>query len=154
MDQYNEHIISVREHPEYLECAIDYFSSKWGIERAIYEDCIGHSITTKNPLPRWYLMLDGENIIGSFGLITNDFVSRQDLWPWLCALYVESSQRGRGLGGRLLAHGRREAARLGFESLYLVTDHVGYYERYGWRYIGQGYGPSGESRIYETESGD
>ena len=146
----NISIISVREHPEYLDRAVDYFASKWGIDRKVYEDCIGNSIITESSLPRWYLMLKNEDIIGSYGLIANDFISRQDLWPWLAALYVEESERGSALGSRLLAHGRREAVKLGFSKLYLCTDHIGYYEKYGWRYIGDGFGVSGNAhRIYE-----
>ncbi|MDW7657101.1 MAG: GNAT family N-acetyltransferase [Bacillota bacterium] len=143
-------IVSIREHPEYLEAGIDYFTAKWQIDRRIYADCISHSLTTSQPLPRWYLMMQHDQIIGCYGLITNDFISRQDLYPWLCALYVEKEFRGRQLGSSLLAHGRIEAARLGFAKLYLATDHVGYYEKYGWCFIGTGYHPWGESsRIYE-----
>jgi N-acetylglutamate synthase-like GNAT family acetyltransferase len=63
---------------------------------------------------------------------------------------VEERERGHALGARLLSHGRGEAQKLGFGKVYLSTDHVGYYEKYGWAYIGQGYGPFGTSRIYET----
>lgn len=147
-------ILSIRENPEYLERAVDYFSSKWGIGREIYNDCITRSIDTPSPLPRWYLLLNGEGIVvGCYGLITNDFNSRQDLWPWLCALYVEEAERGRALGARMLQHGRKEAARLGFRRVYLATDHIGYYERYGWTYLAQCYGPGGESRVFEISSG-
>ena len=65
-------IVSVREHPEYLERAVDYFSSKWGIAREIYHDCIANSLHTESPLPRWYLMMLNYAIIGSYGLIVND----------------------------------------------------------------------------------
>ncbi|MBH1940286.1 GNAT family N-acetyltransferase [Mobilitalea sibirica] len=146
-------IIAVREKPEYLEKAVDYFSTKWGIERIIYEDCISNSLKTESKLPRWYLMLKDNQIIGSYGLITNDFVSRQDLSPYLCALYIEESERGKELGSQLLHHARFEAKKLGFSKVYLCTDHIGYYERYGWTYIGAGYHPWGEiSRIYECDS--
>jgi len=156
MDNIN--IIAVREHPEYLDRAVDYFSSKWGVDRNVYQDCIANSLDTESPLPRWYLMMKGEcgetpRIIGSYGLIVNDFISRQDLWPWLCAVYIEESERGKALASRLLEHGRKEAARLGFPTAYLSTDHVGLYEKYGWQYIGQGYGVSGrETRMYKADS--
>lgn len=149
----NIRIIAVRENPEYLERAVDYFSSKWGIAKNIYQDCIANSSTTNSPLPRWYLMIKDNEIIGSYGLIINDFISRQDLWPWLCAVYIEESERGKALGSRLLEHGRKETAKLGFPMVYLCTDHVGFYEKYGWRYIGGAYGVSGsETRVYEIES--
>ena len=145
------HVVNVRKNPEYLERAVEYFSSKWGVERRIYQDCISNSLLTSSPLPRWYLMVDGnDEIIGSYGLITNDFISRQDLCPWMCELFVDEKQRGKGLGGRLLAHAVLEAKNLGFEKVYLATDHVGFYEKYGWSFIGIGYHPWGdESRIYE-----
>lgn len=154
-----DNIISVREHPEYLEQAADYFSSKWGISRNIYHDCIANSLTTESPLPRWYLMMRDDSdtgashIIGSYGLIVNDFISRQDIWPWLCAVYIEENERGKALGSCLLEHGRKEAAKLGFPMVYLCTDHVGFYEKYGWNYMGKAYGVSGsETRVYEIES--
>lgn len=147
-------IISVREHPEYFDRAVDYFASKWGIDRKVYEASISDSLTTQNPLPRWYLMLRGDDIIGSFGLIENDFMVRKDLLPWLCALYVEKSERGKSLGSRLLAYGRQEAEALGFDKLYLCTDHVGYYEKYGWRFFGMEESEwGGRTRVYEIDSG-
>ena len=149
----NISIISIRENPEYLERAVDYFSSKWGIDRKIYEDSISDGIATENPLPRWYLMLKGDDIVGSYGLIENDFMVRKDLMPWLCALFVEESERGKLLGFRLLAHGQQEAAKLGFSKVYLCTDHVDYYEKYGWRFFGMEASEwGGETRVYEIES--
>jgi len=149
----NNNIISIREHPDYLDRAVDYFSSKWSVSRNVYQDCIANSLTTESPLPRWYLMLSNAEVIGSYGLIVNDFISRQDLWPWICALYIEENERGKALGALLLEHGRREAATLGFSMVYLSTDHVGFYEKYDWFYIGKGYGASGnESRIYKAKS--
>lgn len=146
-------IIGIRENPEYLERGIDYFSTRWGTDRRIYQDSISHSVTTDNSLPRWYLMLNGDEIIGSYGLITNDFISRQDLYPWLCALFIEEKHRGQQLGAKLLEHGRIEAGKLGFSKLYLCTGHDGYYEKYGWEYIAQGFHPWGEeSKIYEITS--
>lgn len=146
-------IVGIRDNPEYLERGIDYFASKWGIDRKIYADSITHSITTGNPLPRWYLLLKNDEIIGSYGLITNDFISRQDLYPWLCALFIEKDERGRQLGSKLLEHGRTEAAKSGFGKLYLCTNHDGYYEKYGWKHIANGFHPWGEeSKIYEISS--
>lgn len=145
-------VISVKEKPEYKEKAIRYFQSKWANEDSlmVYEDCIANCITTKNPLPQWYLLEDNGDIIGCAGLITNDFISRMDLYPWICALYVDEAYRGNAYGAILLEKAKEDARKGGFSCLYLCTDHIGYYEKYGFRYIGLGYHPWGiSSRIYE-----
>lgn len=145
-------IISIKENPKLKDTAINYISSKWDASRMIYDDCITHCITTSNPLPQWYLLIEENEIIGCVGLITNDFISRMDLYPWLCALYVEERQRGKSYGSLLIDKVKQDALRLGFKHLYLSTENIGYYEKFGFDYIGDGYHPWDEkSRIYHIK---
>lgn len=145
-------VISVREHPEYKDRAIEYISSKWSVSRVIYEDCIGHSIAAESILPQWYLLEKEEELIGCSGLVTNDFISRMDLYPWFCALFIEERYRGNSYGSLLIEKAKQDARNAQFRNLYLSTDHIGYYEKYGFNYVGQGYHPWGEeSRIYKIE---
>jgi len=97
-------IISVKERPEYKEKAIQYFQSKWANKNSlmVYEDCIANCITTSRSLPQWYLLEDDGVVIGCAGLITNDFISRMDLYSWVCALYIEKDYRGKGIGCNIL----------------------------------------------------
>jgi N-acetylglutamate synthase-like GNAT family acetyltransferase len=149
----NMRIISVRENPEYKNKAIEYFQRSWpGVMPKIYEDCINHSVSATNPLPQWYLLEKGNEIIGCAGLITNDFISRMDLYPRVCAIFIEEEHRGNAYGSLLLEKAKNDTIKAGFENLYLCTDHIGYYEKYGFHYIGQGYHPwEEESRIYQIE---
>lgn len=147
-------IVSVKESPEYKSRAIKYFQSKWASNESlmVYKDCINNCITTKNPLPQWYLLMEEDEIIGCAGLITNDFISRMDLYPWICALYIEEAHRGKSYGSLLLEKAKEDARKGGFSNLYLCTGHIGFYEKYGFQYIGEGYHPWGEnSRIYEAK---
>ena len=147
---HNPHIISVREQSEYCITAINYIQRQWPqVAPVIYEDCITHCIGTQAVLPQWYLLQKDKKIIGCSGLITNDFISRMDLYPWICALFIDEQYRGRGYAQLLLEKNKNECARLGFSNIYLATEHVGFYEKFGFDYIGQGYHPWGEeSRIY------
>lgn len=145
-------IISIRDRHEYSGHAIDWFSSKWGIDRKEYEMSFADCISKNESLPQWYLALDKDDeIIGGCGLIQNDFVDRVDLLPYICALFVEEKARGHALGAKLLENARIEGGKLCFDRLYLCTDHTAYYEKYGWNYIATGNHPWGStSRIYEA----
>jgi len=148
-------VVSVRENPEIVEEAIQYFQDNWGSEATmkVYEDCISHCANAENPLPQWYLLkIDGKTV-GCAGLITNDFISRMDLYPWICAVYIEEAYRGKRLGFELIKKAKTDAAKSGFKHVYLCTDHIGYYEKNNFEYIGDGYHPwGGSSRIYRCES--
>lgn len=146
-------IISIRETPTYTKRAIEYFQKNWpSVLPIIYEDSITHSIGSENPLPQWYLLESEDEVIGCAGLIPNDFISRSDLYPWVCAVFIEEEYRGNNLGSLLLEKAKSDAFKAGFRNLYLCTEHVGYYEKFGFKYLGQGYHPWGEeSRIYGIE---
>jgi len=147
------HLISVREQPAYKEKAIRYLQDSWSeVSPVIYENCITNCIGAEQPLPQWYLLEKDAEIIGCCGLVTNDFISRMDLYPWLCALFIDEGQRGNGYGSLLMERVKQDTRKFGFRYLNLCTDLMGYYEKYGFRYIGQGYHPWDEdSRIYQIE---
>lgn len=148
-------VINVRNDASYKDQAIAYFQKIWANEasKPVYADSITRSLNTDNPLPIWYLLLGSDDeIIGCVGLITNDFISCMDLYPWLAALYIEKDHRGKNLAKLLIDAVVADTKAAGFKKLYLCTDHVGYYEKFGFEYICDGYHPWGESsRVYECE---
>ena len=130
---YVPRLLPLREQPALRERAVAWFASRWNVPAEAYRESMDACLAGAS-VPQWYLLPDEDgNIVGGAGVIENDFHDRPDLAPNLCALYVEPAWRGRGLAGLLLNGIRADMAARGVETLYLVTDHTAFYERYGWR---------------------
>lgn len=143
-------IWNLRDHPELAGRAAEWFHSKWDIPLAAYTESIGACLAGGGAVPQWYLAMEAGDMLGGAGVIENDFHDRKDLTPNVCAVYVEPSHRCRGIAGAVLEHICRDMAALGLPTLYLVTDHTAFYERYGWRYLcpAQGEGEDHPTRLY------
>ena len=146
----NCEILRISEHPELIEKAAKWFSDKWNVPYAAYAESMQACAGGTAAVPQWYVMLDGEEIIAGDGVIENDFHDRKDLAPNVCAVYVEKEYRNRGLAGRMLQFASDEMQAKGIETLYLVTDHTSFYERYGWEFLCmvQGDGEEQMTRMY------
>ena len=145
--------VTLRERPELLDTAASWFHAKWGVPKEAYLACMTAYLKNETEYG-WYLCLNGNKIIGGLGIIENDFHNRKDLSPNVCAVYTEEAFRGQGIAGRLLAMAVDDMASKGISPLYLVTDHTGFYERYGWQFLCmvQSDGEPNLSRMYVHNS--
>ena len=145
----NYQYITLREKPEYKQTAAEWFNSKWGVPTEAYLECMDAYLRGETELG-WYLCLDGEKIIGGMGVIENDFHDRKDLTPNVCAVYTEEDYRKQGIAGQLLNLTVEDLRSKGISPAYLVTDHTGFYERYGWEFLCmvQGDGEPDMTRMY------
>lgn len=140
----------VREHPELAEQAAEWFHQKWGVPLEAYRESIEACMRGGKAVPQWYLAMDRNAIAGGLGVIENDFHDRKDLAPNVCAVYVEEEYRCQGIAERLLQGVCDDMKEQGIETLYLVTDHTSFYERYGWEFLCmvQGDGEPEMTRMY------
>jgi GNAT superfamily N-acetyltransferase len=142
-------IIALREKPELMHAAADWFHSKWGVPTEAYLACMEAYLNQQTELG-WFLCLDDAQIVGGLGVIENDFHDRPDLTPNVCAVYTEESHRCQGIAGKLLNMAVEDLRAKGISPAYLVTDHTGFYERYGWEFLCmvQGDGEPDMTRMY------
>lgn len=143
-------IIKIREHAKMAREAAAWFHEKWGIPLEAYQESIGECLKGEKVIPQWYIAVENEAIIGGLGVIENDFHDRKDLAPNVCAVYVEENYRCRGIAGKLLQYVCKDMEESGIHTLYLVTDHTSFYERYGWEFLCmvQGEGEPDMTRMY------
>ena len=107
------------------------------LPQAFFASIVGHS-QTPGALPITFIAAEGEMLLGTVGLWRCDLISRQDLYPWMAALYVAPEARGRGLAGKLQQHVIGYARTQGYSELFLYSACRDFYERFGWQYIGEG----------------
>lgn len=141
--------ISLRARPELKDAAAEWFSSKWRVPKQAYLDCMDAYLNLETEYG-WFLCLDGDAIVGGMGVIDNDFHDRTDLTPNICAVFTEEAYRCRGIAGTLLNMVVEDLRAKGISPVYLLTDHTGFYERYGWEFfcMAQGDGEAFLSRMY------
>ena len=141
--------ITLREKSELKNTAAEWFNSKWGVPTEAYLECMDEYLNKETEYG-WYLCLDGDKIIGGLGVIENDFHDRKDLTPNVCAVYTDEEYRGQGIAGKLLNFVVDDMKSKGVSPIYLVTDHTGFYERYGWEFLCmvQGDGEPDMTRMY------
>lgn len=142
--------LKIRKHCEMAKKVAQWFHEKWEVPLEAYKESIEACLKGENPVPQWYIAMDGDTIVGGLGVIENDFHDRKDLTPNVCALYVEETYRGKGIAGKLLRCVCDDMESQGIDTLYLITDHTSFYERYGWEFLCmvQGDGEPDLTRMY------
>lgn len=153
MNQLNEiQIIRIDQRSELIPTASSWFAEKWGVPSEEYVKSMNTSITEIQSIPKWYVILsNGNTIIAGAGIIENDFHDRPDLSPNVCALFVEESYRRQNIAKILLNFIQMDLRELGIEKIYLITDHINFYEKLGWKFktfVKENDG--NETRLYEN----
>ena len=141
--------VTLREFPRRMRAAAEWFSSKWRVPTEAYLACMDAYLRGETEYG-WYLCLQDDRIIGGLGVIENDFHDRKDLTPNICAVFTEEAFRRQGIAGQLLSMAVEDLRAKDISPVYLLTDHTGFYERYGWEFLCmvQGDGEEELSRMY------
>ena len=130
----NYSIIKIKENTRLKNTAAEWFHKKWNIPTKAYLDSMEESFRGESVVPAWYVAVEGSQIIGGIGVIENDFHDRKDLTPNVCAVYTEE-YRCQGVAGSILNFVCKDMKLKGVDTLYLITDHNNFYERYGWEFL-------------------
>lgn len=91
-------ILPLHAAPQFTQQVIDWIWNAFGegMPRAFFQSIVEHSLTP-GELPLTFIAVEEDRLLGTVGLWRCDLISRQDLHPWLAALYVDEAARGNGL---------------------------------------------------------
>ena len=135
-------IINIKNNINYLReyfslCSLEWGSPKTKDQLDLYVDGKINKVLSNNY----------DKLISVLGLINNneliDFISlfiydgdeRTDLTPWYATRYVKKEYRGKGYSKLLNDAILNEAKNLGYDKVYLKSDLINYYEKFGAKYI-------------------
>ena len=81
-------IIELSHRMDLLHKGITYFWNCWGNDSnyQFYKNCIENSLDDKNSLPKFYLALIENEIVGSYALLTNE--PGKESWPITGATFI------------------------------------------------------------------
>ena len=129
--------VDLKSNLDYLKEYVLLCAAEWGnscitdayierkIDRILYDDKVISVLG----------IVDGDELIGFISLFKYDGDERQDLTPWYATMYVKDEYRGKGYSKILNHMIIAEAKRLGYSKIYLKTDLVNYYEKFGAIYM-------------------
>ena len=79
-------------------------------------------------------VIDGK-IIGMATIMKEDYYPLPEIYPWVSTIFVSEEYRGNRVSEKLIAHLNGYAKSLGFDKTYIPSEHIGLYEKYGYRYL-------------------
>lgn len=77
---------------------------------------------------------DGQ-IVGMASIMKTDYYPLPEIYPWISSVFVTESYRGHRISEKLINFANDYAKENGFKRTYIPTEHIGLYEKYGYRYL-------------------
>ncbi len=131
--------------------------SDWKAGQKLYELLSTDTLRTTEWIgadARLYLLTEDEQLCAFCTLAAKDDVPDTDLTPWVGFVYTFPAWRGQHLFGVLLAHAIEQARMDGYDAVYISTDHIGLYEKYGAVFMEERKDLwGGNTRIYRLDFG-
>ncbi len=137
-------IYNIKEKQEFLREVAELTQKEWGSKtnsKEEFEEKINKKISKiinnfNNSLYCKLVLLDNDILIGFISIFPTDGDERKDLSPWYATMYVKEEFRGKGYSKILNNAILEEAKSRGFGKLYLKTNLINHYEKFGAIFLG------------------
>lgn len=74
-------------------------------------------------------------IVGMAFIMKTDYYPLPKIYPWVSCIFVTEEYRGYRISEKLIDFANEYAKKIGFDRTYIPTEHIGLYEKYGYRYL-------------------
>lgn len=136
-------IYNIKDKPQYIREVAILTQKEWGKKNLSEEEFkirVNNSIERinnhlDNPYYCKLILVDDDVLVGFISIFEHDGDEKLDLKPWYATMFVKEEFRGNGYSRILNDAILAEARKRGFSKLYLKSDLINYYEKFGAKYI-------------------
>lgn len=135
-------IYNIKEKIEYIKEVSELTQKEWGTfsSEAEFNEKVEKKIEKiKSNLDRIdyckLILLDDEDLVGFISIFPTDGEERKELTPWYATMFIKKEYRGKGYSKILNNEILEEAKKRGFNKVYLKTNLINYYEKFGAKYL-------------------
>ena len=110
------------------------------VENSSWNDTKEHTakMIRENNFSDWesmFVALDEDKIVGHASILKTDYYPLPEIFPWISTVFVTEEYRGMKISGLMIDFINKYAKALGFDKTYILSEHFGIYEKYGYKYI-------------------
>lgn len=140
-------ILSITSSDDRWEKVSQYAQNcSWRAGRSLSQKMSDHVFTGQE---RVIVALDGDDIAGYCTVTKSEYIPDLPYTPYIGYIFVDETYRGQRLSQKLIAYGISYLQAQGYQQIYLVSDHEGLYEKYGFKVIDRKMSPEGTlQKIY------
>ncbi len=121
----------------------------WGAGKSLSQ------MMSNNAFTEWervIVAMHDNHIAGYCTVAKNDCIPNVPYTPYIGYMFVTEKYRGQRLSQRLISHALSYLQAMGFDRVFLVSDHENFYEKYGFKVIDKKLAPWGSmEKIYMYE---
>lgn len=126
-------VLNIKPKSKYWKELIEYASNcSWIAGKHIA------NMLNSNTFQEWesvFVAIINEKIVGYCTLLETDYYPENRYFPWISSIFVEEAFRGRRISELLIQEATEYAKCVGFQTVYIPSDIIGLYEKYGFEKI-------------------
>ncbi|MCR5608821.1 MAG: GNAT family N-acetyltransferase [Lachnospiraceae bacterium] len=129
-------IFSVSNQPELKTAIMDYVVKSWKEIAEFFFEQLEQSMLPEEDIQDTFVMVDDDRIVGFYQFLRNEPIRNLESTPWISSIFIDEDYRGSRLSELFLIHGRIRAGKLGFREVFISTDQINLFEKFGFTEIG------------------
>ena len=116
-------IYSIRERPDLIPAMLDSLEEHWPACMPWIKKHMETVLRSSGPIPDAYIAVEKGQVVGGYTLAIKQILYSEEEGLWIATLYVDPKFRGEHLSPILIDHARRQGGALGYEKIYLASEH-------------------------------